>query len=84
MLITRVLLFIIIDSFVTVLLDMHVQIAGLSKTFSTILTDIRFLSGVRVNVNLELERQSKQRMAVGTLELLLRWDAFPFNSLLGV
>lgn len=74
----------VIDSFVAVLLDVHLQIARLSKSLSAVLTDVWFLTGMGVDVNLELERQGKQSVTIGTLELFLRLDAFSFNAFMGV
>lgn len=84
MLFTWVLLLLVLGPFVAMLLDVHMQIAWLGKSLSTVFTDVWFLSGVCVYVNLELECQSKKRMAVWALELLLRRNAFSFYSFLCV
>lgn len=49
----------IICPLVAMLFDVHMKVAGLSKTFSTVLAYVRLLAGMCVDVNFELESQCK-------------------------
>lgn len=66
------------------LLYVHVQVARLSESLATVFTHVRFLSGVSVNMDLELKSKRKKRLTIGALELLFRLNTFPFHSLLSV